>query len=380
MDEINAIIQSISETTDIDTTWFCDEELIEKSFGITPMRERLIKNLSGLLVELDEYLASITPVLGGYVLLLKDTKSKNIFGMIFSESFASTPINAMTELTRIAHIIYPFFCKKPLDKSKIYTPDHSDIDFEQIDESEEKKLIKKRHLNHENNYTSEQLAISYVRSARVDKIHESYQHLRSVNIDTIVSDSVMDITIKNICILTVLARVAIEENVPVSASFALSDSLIRKSLLQTTVTEASSFTEACLHYYAELIAKYKYQNYPILVQNVLKYIKSHLYEPITLEQIALSCHYSPWYLSRYFKEETGITINEMIHYEKINEAKVLLRFTETPSQEIATSLGYSQQSHFIDRFKRIEGVTPQQYRSQSTKKDIGNLSELVKTL
>lgn len=377
---IETMIAAIEGSTKTTSIWFEGDTVLAMSDTMSALNKKILGELAQAILAKPEYLASITQIMGGYVLLLKDPKANSVFGLIFPESFSATPITAVSELTRIAHLLYPFFAQSALQKESIDMGKFTDMTLDQLDDRAEKVQLDKRIQNHQGAYEFEQILVSYVRAARIDKIAASFHSLRMANTDSIVTDSVMDVTIKTICLATVFARVAIEENVPVSAAFALSDAIIRKSLIQTNLADASAFTEASLHHFAELIAKYKYQKFPFHVQNVLKYIHAHLYESMSLEAIAKACHYSPWHLSRIFKEDMGISINDMIHFEKINEAKVLLRFTTTPTKEIANLLCYAQQSHFIHHFKRLEGMTPETYRKQHDSRDLANLTNLVQTL
>ena len=92
------------------------------------------------------------------------------------------------------------------------------------------------------------------------------------------------------------------------------------------------------------------------------YIREHIYEKLTVDGLSEALHFGKSYLSHRFREETGVTILEFIHREKIEEAKLLLR-SHIPISDIAEELGYSSQSHFTDVFKRLAGMTPHRFRS-----------------
>ena len=58
----------------------------------------------------------------------------------------------------------------------------------------------------------------------------------------------------------------------------------------------------------------------------------------------------------------GMGIPEYIHREKLQEARYLLRHTDSTLSQITNYLNYPSQSYFTQIFKKYEGMTPQQYR------------------
>ena len=68
-------------------------------------------------------------------------------------------------------------------------------------------------------------------------------------------------------------------------------------------------------------------------------------------------------MSKYFKNECGMTISEYITGVKITAAKKLLRESGLSVKEIGMELGYYGQNSFIRRFKSVTGMTPGEYRN-----------------
>jgi len=71
------------------------------------------------------------------------------------------------------------------------------------------------------------------------------------------------------------------------------------------------------------------------------------------------------YLSSFFKKVTGHTILEFIAETRLKEAKRLLADTDCTIAHIAHSVGYSNDIGFIRFFKKHEGITPGQYRTNT---------------
>ena len=83
-----------------------------------------------------------------------------------------------------------------------------------------------------------------------------------------------------------------------------------------------------------------------LMIDVVNYILHHISELITVEKMAEALFMSRPYLSRKFKEETGESLTDFILYEKTEETKRLLRYSDKPITAISSYLGFSSPSHF----------------------------------
>ena len=65
---------------------------------------------------------------------------------------------------------------------------------------------------------------------------------------------------------------------------------------------------------------------------------------------------------RQFRENIGMPVRDYVRHVRIEKAKTLLRDTSTDLRTIACDLGFFDQSHFSNTFKRVVGVTPRAYR------------------
>ncbi|MDF2921715.1 MAG: AraC family transcriptional regulator [Paenibacillaceae bacterium] len=70
------------------------------------------------------------------------------------------------------------------------------------------------------------------------------------------------------------------------------------------------------------------------------------------------------YLCQVFKKYAGSSINQYIHQLRIQRAKHLLHHTSLSVKEIASQIGYDDPFYFSRMFKRLEQVSPQQFREQ----------------
>lgn len=134
-----------------------------------------------------------------------------------------------------------------------------------------------------------------------------------------------------------------------------------------TETELDQIEGEMIHKYCLLVRNHSMKNYSQLTQRCITYIDFHYAEPLSLSFFADMCHVTKSYLSTLFKKETDTNITDYIHSVRIRHALVLLNSTALPIHAIATSCGYSDINYFIKIFKRLNGNSPKQYRSQMTK-------------
>lgn len=103
------------------------------------------------------------------------------------------------------------------------------------------------------------------------------------------------------------------------------------------------------------------------VEHLLNWIEAHYSKPYSLNEMARSLHLSPFYLSRLFKEATGITISEYMATRRVHQSVLLLTTTNKPVSLIAEEIGLTNSSYFCKLFKSHMGITPHQYRKRWTR-------------
>ncbi|NQX59708.1 helix-turn-helix domain-containing protein [Paenibacillus qinlingensis] len=80
------------------------------------------------------------------------------------------------------------------------------------------------------------------------------------------------------------------------------------------------------------------------------------------KELEQSLHHSYDYLSQLFKRHAGITIGSYIHQLQIQKAKHLLSSTTSIIRTIAEEVGFQDPFYFSRIFKKLEGISPQQFR------------------
>ncbi|WP_169082551.1 helix-turn-helix domain-containing protein [Paenibacillus sp. PL91] len=99
-----------------------------------------------------------------------------------------------------------------------------------------------------------------------------------------------------------------------------------------------------------------------VIDRISQYIDEHLSEDLSLVRLAEIHYFNPSYLSRFFKQERGINLSEYIDTCRARRAKKLLRDNDLKVREVAVSVGYEAAHSFTRFFKKVTGMTPQEYR------------------
>lgn len=95
-----------------------------------------------------------------------------------------------------------------------------------------------------------------------------------------------------------------------------------------------------------------------IVNYTVYYLENHYKEEITLEKLAQDQFLSPTYLSKIFKEATGVSpINYLIEI-RLKRAKDMLKNDNLTIKEVASAVGYQDAYHFSKSFKKLYGVSP----------------------
>jgi len=98
--------------------------------------------------------------------------------------------------------------------------------------------------------------------------------------------------------------------------------------------------------------------------SVIELIHNNYDSDLTLEQCAALLNYSTHYIRRMFRKETGMNFSDYLAGYRHAKAKSWLTETDMKITEIAERLKYTNAQNFIRQFRKLEGMTPGQYREQ----------------
>ncbi len=105
------------------------------------------------------------------------------------------------------------------------------------------------------------------------------------------------------------------------------------------------------------------------IERVVLHMRSHLSDPLDLEQLARIAFISKFHFLRVFEGVTGTTPHNFLTCLRIQRAKELLLNSEASVTEICMEVGYSSLGSFSTTFAASVGVCPKEFRALPTQPD-----------
>ncbi|WP_019913452.1 response regulator [Paenibacillus sp. HW567] len=99
------------------------------------------------------------------------------------------------------------------------------------------------------------------------------------------------------------------------------------------------------------------------VESVKRWVAANYSQHADLNMLAGMVFLTPSYLSKLFKQETGLTLTDYVIEIRIRQAKQLLKHApDLKVHEIGAEVGYPDPAYFNKLFKKIVGITPNEYK------------------
>ncbi|RAV19569.1 response regulator [Paenibacillus contaminans] len=130
------------------------------------------------------------------------------------------------------------------------------------------------------------------------------------------------------------------------------------------LTEVKSWFEWLIKVWDNRVKVLTQGSYREEIGRLLAYIKENIAGDLSLSRAAEVVNMNESYLSYLFKKETQTGYIEYVNQVRTEKAAELLQSTNLPSYAIAEQVGYDNINYFGRIFKKIKGVSPQQYRAQ----------------
>ncbi|NJM70979.1 MAG: helix-turn-helix transcriptional regulator [Scytonema sp. RU_4_4] len=100
------------------------------------------------------------------------------------------------------------------------------------------------------------------------------------------------------------------------------------------------------------------------LQRVIEFIIDNLADNLLLGTMAQEVSMSQYHFARLFKQSTGLSPYQYVIHCRIERAKMLLLQSQLKISEVASHVGFADQSQFTRHFKRLLGVTPKEIRTK----------------
>ena len=163
-------------------------------------------------------------------------------------------------------------------------------------------------------------------------------------------------------LVTRTCRAATEAGVSPEITQSISDACLQDFNSITDPAALWEITQKTLLRFCEAVSEVTLSQFSGAVRQCCEYIHRNLRSSISLDELGQVCHLSPHYVSDIFRKELGIGALQYAHQVKMQYAKFLLEHTDTGIAEISAFLSYPSHSNFSQRFKKIYGITPHEFR------------------
>ncbi len=162
-----------------------------------------------------------------------------------------------------------------------------------------------------------------------------------------------------------IARFCVGSGMTPEDAYSLSDIFIMRADECRSIEEVRTVHYEMIEHYTKKMRTLRNSTlYSKRILQAVEYISEHLHSRVLIEETAEALRITPAYLSRLFKAETGTTFTDYVNRRKIEEATGLLRYSDYSDLEISSLLCFSSQSYFIKIFKKIMGMTPNEYKKK----------------
>ena len=280
-------------------------------------------------------------------------------------------IPAMTHLEFYYHLLTLFYmingrCITMAD----LVPEPTEADtFRSRQKQVERMFQQKEELSYNNSMELESMLLTIIKTGNVDGIRKFVHAVPRYQAGVVANTPIRLQKNYFISTITLATRAAIAGGLSAEQAFRLSDIYITKaeslSDLQAIQTlYLQSLTDLTVQVNANLQAQRQLtiRDANQMAQNCMDYVQKHTHSPLTVQKVADALGYHRSYLSAAFSKETGMHLNDYIYRCKLEESCHLLRYTSKKIGEISDALCFSNQSHYVKRFKNLYGMTPAEYR------------------
>lgn len=158
-------------------------------------------------------------------------------------------------------------------------------------------------------------------------------------------------------------RAAIEGGLLPDEAYSVGDAYLQSIENATSISELSAITHGMYRDFILRVNKCRTNlNVSKIIRSCVNYIELHVEEKIDIRDLSKRFGYTDYYLSRIFKEQMSMSVNDYIKMSKIERAKLLLISTDETIAQISERLGFCSRSYFGQIFKNITGVSAVTYR------------------
>lgn len=163
-------------------------------------------------------------------------------------------------------------------------------------------------------------------------------------------------------LFVLLSRASIDGGADIEQIFWTNNTLVGELQGLTDLNQLNHWLSVVMHRYISYVFDFTGIKHVDVIHKATAYIKQHYAGKLTLDEVAGHVYLSKSYLSKIFKEELHCNFASYINNLRVEKSKILLMDHSINLVDLASMVGFEDQSYFTKVFKRIVGVSPGKYR------------------
>ena len=216
-----------------------------------------------------------------------------------------------------------------------------------------------------NSYAQELREQKAIREGNPEALKASWAEVQTGQIGRLGKDDLTHYRNLAIVVVTLASRSAMQGGVLPEIAYSLADAYTVKISEMRDMARIVKIARSAETQFLELVQKHAKGNLQNRhVARCKQLIHDRMHQKLSAQELAEEMGLSRSYLSQLFVEQEGLNLSSYILRAKVRTSEYLLMMPELSLSQIATTLGFSSQSHFGQVFKRFNGMTPGAYREQ----------------
>jgi AraC-like DNA-binding protein/ligand-binding sensor protein len=162
-------------------------------------------------------------------------------------------------------------------------------------------------------------------------------------------------------LLIMLSRAAVDAGASPEYAFQLTHDFFINSQHITNIDNLCFSLTKITNQFIESIFAFSDVKNVNVIHKALQYMRQNYFEKVSLNSVAKIVDLTPSYFSKVFKKEMGCNFNAYMNSIRIEKSIMLLRNEKLTIANIATAVGFEDQSYFTKVFKRVTGASPHRF-------------------
>ncbi len=170
------------------------------------------------------------------------------------------------------------------------------------------------------------------------------------------------VRIRAIELTTLLSRIAMDSGARADSVYQLNSKFLDMMLREQNLEELCYLLQEVVESFMDAAFTQKDAG-NFYIRQALRFMADNYSQKLTLAKVAGHVGLSPNHFSAIFHKAIGVSFQEHLSRIRVEESKRLLLHSQYSLNDIAVSMGFTDQSHYCKVFKRITGISPGKFRN-----------------